>query len=87
MKDKVELLVITTSIFAVSEEDQRLIREVAPQVVLTVMSDKEVTPDIIGKAQIIFGWMTKEQISQTKSLKWLHLPSAGADGYTTVSDY
>lgn len=87
MKDKVELLVITTSIFAVSEEDQRLIREVAPQVILTVMSDKEVTSDIIGKAQIIFGWMTKEQIGQAKSLKWLHLPSAGADGYTTVADY
>ena len=87
MKDKVELLVISTNIFSVSEEDERIIEEAVPQVALTVVRGEEVTPELIGKAQIIFGWLTKEQIGQAKCLKWLHLPSAGADDYTTISDY
>ena len=87
MKDKIEILVITNIIFTLSEENQKKIKEAVPQIALTVTNGKEVTTDMISKAEIIFGWLEEEQLSLAKNLKWLHLPSAGADGFTDTEAF
>ncbi len=87
MKEKQELLIITTSIFPVNEELRQEIANTAPEMSVTVADAKEVTREMIENAEIIFGWLTKEQQGWAKKLRWLHLPSAGADGYTQQEDY
>ncbi len=87
MKEKLELLVITTSIFPMNEEQQEEIINTVPGISITVIDAREVTREMIENAEIIFGWLTKEQKSWAKKLRWLHLPSAGADGYTQPEEY
>ena len=38
-------------------------------------------------SEIIFGWPPPKMLKDLKNLKWLHLPSAGANSYTDVSLY
>ncbi len=87
MKEKLELLIITASIFPMNEEQKKEINNTAPGISITIADAKEVTQEMIQNAEIIFGWLTKEQRSWAKKLRWLHLPSAGADGYTQPEDY
>lgn len=87
MNEKLELLVITTSIFPMNEEQREDNINTAPGISLTVVEARKVTREMIENAEIIFGWLTKEQKSWAKKLRWLHLPSAGADGYTQPEEY
>ncbi|MGF7142228.1 phosphoglycerate dehydrogenase-like enzyme [Anaerotaenia torta] len=87
MNEKLELLVITTSIFPMNEEQREDIINTAPGISVTVAEARKVTREMIENAEIIFGWLTKEQKSWAKKLRWLHLPSAGADGYTQPEEY
>lgn len=38
-------------------------------------------------SEIIFGWPPPKMLKELKNLKWLHLPSAGANNYTDISLY
>lgn len=42
---------------------------------------EKVVEEELGRAQIIVGWPGKEELEHAKALRWLQLPSAGADGY------
>ncbi len=87
MDKRVEILALTNSFFSVTEEHQSMIKEVAPQAVLTVVNKKEVTKEQLEKAEIIFGPPEAEQLKAAKNLRWLQLPSAGADRYMDQSLY
>lgn len=43
--------------------------------------------NLIEEAHAIIGWPPKEWLSRAKQLRLLHLPSAGADGYTDRTMY
>jgi len=41
----------------------------------------------LADSDVVYGWLPQDMIRQLKNLKWLHLPSAGANNYTDVSLY
>lgn len=86
--DKItEILVLTNSIFPMTEEHQGMVKQIAPNAVLTVVSKTDATEEQLHKAEIIFGWPEPEQLLAAKNLRWLQLPSAGADSYMDRSLY
>lgn len=87
MKKTLNILFITHSIFAMKEIYLEQIRGAIPQAELMVVKHDKVTLDMLQKAEIIFGWPELEQLIEAKSLRWLHLPSAGADDYTDREIY
>lgn len=42
---------------------------------------EKIVDEELGKAQIIVGWPTREELERATALRWIQLPSAGADGY------
>lgn len=81
MDRSVEILVLTNSIFPMTEEHQSIVKKIAPMAKLTVVNKKDVTKEQLLNAEIIFGWPESEQLREAKNLRWLQLPSAGADSY------
>ncbi len=87
MSNTMHILMINNSIFSINEYYQKQIMDIAPGSVLTVVKNKEVSTELIQEADIIFGWPQIGLLKEAKNLKWLHLPSAGADGYTNKESY
>jgi phosphoglycerate dehydrogenase-like enzyme len=87
MSKTIDLLIITETIFPMKEEYINKIKTTSPTISLTVVSSKDITEEMLQKAEIIFGWPEVELLKLAKNLKWLHLPSAGADGYTRYELY
>lgn len=87
MRGKLHILIMNNAIFSVNEYYKRQIMEIAPDAELMIVNAKETAKEIIGKADIIFGWPKAEDLKEAVNLKWLHLPSAGADGYTDKASY
>ncbi|MHB8127418.1 MAG: D-2-hydroxyacid dehydrogenase [Mobilitalea sp.] len=87
MSKIIDILIITESIFQMEEEYKKHILATIPGISLTVVSSKNVTDEMFETAEIIFGWPLEEQLRKAPNLKWLHLPSAGADGYTSYELY
>jgi phosphoglycerate dehydrogenase-like enzyme len=87
MSKTIDLLIITETIFPMKEEYINKIKTTLPTISLTVVSSKDITEEMLQKAEIIFGWPEVELLKLAKNLKWLHLPSAGADGYTRYELY
>jgi phosphoglycerate dehydrogenase-like enzyme len=59
----------------------------ANDALITIATHKSLTDEMISKAEIIFGWPSQDELKKAKNLKWLQLPSAGADGYTDPDMY
>ncbi|MBH1940807.1 D-2-hydroxyacid dehydrogenase [Mobilitalea sibirica] len=78
---------MTNSIFPMKEEYKRMIENTTSMISLNVRKHDEVTMEMVQKAEIIFGWPSKEQLREAKNLKWLHLPSAGADRFVDKESY
>lgn len=81
MGRKTEILILTNSIFPMNGEDQERILTIAPEASLTIVKKEEVTEEQLKAAEIIFGWPEQEHIRTATNLRWLQLPSAGADSY------
>ncbi len=81
MDRRTEILVLTNSIFPMTEEHRHMVEQIAPNATLTVVNKTDATQEQLNKAEIIFGWPESEQLLAAKNLRWLHLPSAGADSY------
>lgn len=82
MNRTIKILVMTNSIFPMKEEDMDRIIKTVPEAELTVVEKGEVTDQMLNGAEIIFGWPEEEHLKKAKNLRWLQLPSAGADSYT-----
>lgn len=83
MNRSMEILVMTNSIFPMAASYKEKVFDIFPEAKLLVVDKKDVTEEMLEKAEIIFGWPEEEHLKMAKSLKWLHLPSAGADSYTS----
>ncbi len=81
MDRKTEILVLTNGIFPMTEDQQQEVIKTAPKASLTVVRKEEVTREMLEKAEIIFGWPEQAHLRAAKNLRWLQLPSAGADSY------
>ena len=87
MSKTMDILVMTNHFFPMCEADIEQIKKINPGIHMTVINHKEVTLEMLQKAEIIFGWPPIEQLPKALKLKWLHLPSAGADYYTIRENY
>lgn len=88
MKDRpVDILVMTNKIFSVDDELKKIIMDTKKKVAVTVVPASKVTEEMISKAEIIFGWPKQDDLLRAKKLRWLHLPSAGADSYIDKNSY
>lgn len=87
MSDQLHILIMSNSIFNVDEFYKIQIMDIAPDADLMIIDADKITKEIIRKADIIFGWPEKDLLKEAKNLKWLQLPSAGADGFTNKAIY
>ncbi len=87
MEKIIDILVMTNKIFDMKKIYRKQILDSFPEVALTVVDNNEVTIGMIQKANIIFGWPKVDQLQMAKNLRWLHLPSAGADRYVNKENY
>lgn len=61
------------------------LRAAVPGVVISCIPRESVkTADLI-ESEIIFGWPPQNALKELTRLKWLHLPSAGANNFTDIS--
>ena len=87
MNRTLEILIISSPIFHVTREHEALIRGSESEINLTVTDAGSLTDEMIDKAEIVFGWLSEKQLEKAVSLKWLQLPSAGADGFTNRESF
>ncbi|NLY30235.1 MAG: D-2-hydroxyacid dehydrogenase [Firmicutes bacterium] len=63
------------------------IKETAPNASLRVKQRETVAAEDMAWADIFFGWPRRRFLKEASELSWIHLPSAGADGYTDPELY
>ena len=68
-------------VLPVNEAQQARILEAAAGCRVIFEAPENVSADILGEADMIFGNLPVEMLPQAKNLKWLQLNSAGADAY------
>ena len=61
--------------------------EIAPKASLRLKPRQAVIQEDVVWAEIFFGWPPTELLKEAQHLSWVHLPSAGADGYTNPEIY
>ncbi len=84
---KANILILTNKIFELSNQHRSMVMDTARGGYVTVSSHRNVTDEMLKEAEIIYGWPSHDEIKKAISLRWLHLPSAGADGYTDSKLY
>ncbi|NLY51493.1 MAG: D-2-hydroxyacid dehydrogenase [Firmicutes bacterium] len=70
--------------------DDRLldqVKETAPNADVRVKEREAVAAADTAWADIFFGWPPRRFLKEARGLSWIHLPSAGADGYTDPELY
>ncbi len=87
MNKSLNILIMTNQIFPMEEMNVRRINETAPGTNLVVVNKGEVTDDMLQDAEVIFGWPEENHLRKAVNLRWLHLPSAGADSYMKKENY
>lgn len=88
MQDRqVKILIITNEIFSVDDQLKSIILKTEKEALIRIASHSDVTDEMLLNAEIIFGWPRHDQLKKAKSLRWLHLPSAGADDYIDANYY
>lgn len=61
-------------------EHADLIRRVDERVKLSVPANQEQLAEVLPDAEVIFGrWLTADELQQAPNLRWIQLPSAGAN--------
>ena len=63
------------------------IAETAPKASLRMKGRQDVDAADMAWAEIFFGWPPRRLLKEASRLGWVHLPSAGADGYTDGGIY
>ena len=79
------VLITTAAVFRCEERHLAAVREAAPGAEVRVRDRDQVTADDIAWAEVLFGWPPREHLALVKSLRWVHLPSAGADRFADRS--
>ena len=72
--------------FPVDENFKDEIVKKLPETKILYRTGKNLTQADIQEADVIFGNVPADMLADAPNLKWLHLASAGTDGYTPVLD-
>lgn len=87
MDDTLRLLVLTAPIFDPDPEHFDAVRRVAPSIDITVHEGRSAPAEAFAAPHIIFGWPSVDLLKNARELRWLHLPSAGADRYADRGNF
>ncbi len=82
-----KIVIILSYDFMASEKNLADVRAVAPDAELAVTNQDEVTPEMVKDAEILFGLPKRPILDAAVNLKWLQLPTAGADMWGKRSLY
>jgi len=72
--------------FPISDEQLLSLREMLPGTELLRRDKESLTQADVDRADVIFGNVPPKMLKDTCTLKWLHLSSAGTDGYLELID-
>jgi phosphoglycerate dehydrogenase-like enzyme len=87
MSEQLHILIMNNSMFSINEYYKQQILQIAPGAKLMIAEAKETTKELIRQADIIYGWPEVQYLKEAENLKWLHMPSAGVEGYTSKAGY
>jgi phosphoglycerate dehydrogenase-like enzyme len=82
MESRIRAILYYRFDFTLSEELVGRLREGCPEVQFIEMDTESYVPEILKEAEIFVGWPNDEMLAAMPRLRWLQLPSAGANGYT-----
>ena len=82
MKKPLNIIISKNQAFDLAGEYVDKIKCIAPDANIIVSDYADLTEDMIKNADIFFGWPPERGLKKAENLKWIQLPSAGADGYT-----
>lgn len=68
-------------VIPLSEKEKERLQSKMPEAEYIFISTKEITDQLVKRADIIIGNVPPQYIKGSKKLKWLQLNSAGTDGY------
>ena len=63
------------------------LKQTVPEADISCISGSAAGLTELADSEVIYGRLPHELLKELKNLKWLHLPSAGADNYTDLSLY
>ena len=72
--------------FPLSEMQKDRINELLPEAVINEVRWPNLTQEDINAADVVFGNVPAEMLDAAPNLKWVHLSSAGTDGYMHLLD-
>ena len=67
--------------FPAGEKFKEELREILPKTKIFHCSETDITPEAVREADVIFGNVPHGLLEDVPNLQWLHLASAGTDGY------
>jgi phosphoglycerate dehydrogenase-like enzyme len=73
-------------IFPFSDDNKARLRAALPETEITFTTHSGYTDDELGRAEVILGNIDVAALSKAANLKWLHLCSAGTDGYIPAAE-
>lgn len=83
----ITVVLFHTEWFSFTERQISTLRQDFPQCSFFVMEHKASDDALIAQAEIMVGYVPRKVIAKAKRLKWLHLPSAGAERYADRNVY
>ena len=73
--------------FPLTSEQLASLRALLPDAEIVRRNRENISPEDVNKAEVIFGNVPARMLQENNNLKWLHLSSAGTDGYLEAIDY
>lgn len=87
MSESLRVVLAFRSDFGQHSRDLASIRQAAPAAEIIIAEGGELSEELVAQADVLFAWPKAELLRQARRLRWLHLPSAGADRYADRSLY
>jgi len=72
--------------FPLSEGQEQTIKALLPDVTINHFNSSNLTQADVNAADVVFGNVPAEMLDAAPNLKWVHLSSAGTDGYMHLLD-
>ena len=70
-----------------TEAEELLLKRTFPDLTISCVNRDSIDLEKIDDSEVIFGWVPAQLLKELRNLKWLHLPSAGANNYANLSLY
>lgn len=70
-----------------TDDETRLLKRTFPDLTIACVHRDSLDVEKVADSEVIFGWVPAQLLKELKNLKWLHLPSAGANNYANLSLY